>query len=115
MKTVNAGRSSHIRTRHLLLLDHSLPPHGFARPCGPSGAGRPTSDADYMISSAQRASLRSPGAEATQTWTAWNPDESPAPDGCFLMKALPMISSPPVNVHPRLGSIRVDHPPGRPS
>jgi SAM-dependent methyltransferase len=26
--------------------------------------------------------------EATQTWTAWNPDESPAPDGCFSMESL---------------------------
>ena len=28
------------------------------------------------------------GSEATQTWTAWNPDESPAPDGCFSMQSL---------------------------
>ena len=27
-------------------------------------------------------------AEATHTWTAWNPDESPAPDGCFSMQSL---------------------------
>jgi SAM-dependent methyltransferase len=27
-------------------------------------------------------------AEATQTWTAWNPDETPAPDGCFSMQSL---------------------------
>ena len=26
--------------------------------------------------------------EATQTWTAWNPDELPAPDGCFSMESL---------------------------
>jgi hypothetical protein len=25
---------------------------------------------------------------ATQLWTAWNPDESPAPDGCFSMHSL---------------------------
>jgi SAM-dependent methyltransferase len=25
---------------------------------------------------------------ATQVWTAWNPDESPAPDGCFSMSSL---------------------------
>lgn len=25
---------------------------------------------------------------ATQTWDAWNPDESPAPDGCFSMSSL---------------------------
>lgn len=25
---------------------------------------------------------------ATQTWTAWDPDESPAPDGCFSMSSL---------------------------
>ena len=24
----------------------------------------------------------------TQTWTRWNPDESPAPDGCFSMTSL---------------------------
>jgi SAM-dependent methyltransferase len=28
------------------------------------------------------------GAEATHTWTEWNPDESPAPDGCFSMETL---------------------------
>ena len=27
-------------------------------------------------------------AEATHTWTAWNPDETPAPDGCFSMQSL---------------------------
>ena len=27
-------------------------------------------------------------AEATETWTAWNPDESPAPAGCFSMQSL---------------------------
>ncbi len=26
--------------------------------------------------------------EATQTWTAWDPDESPAPLGCFSMESL---------------------------
>jgi SAM-dependent methyltransferase len=26
--------------------------------------------------------------EATHTWTAWNPDETPAPDGCFSMQSL---------------------------
>lgn len=26
--------------------------------------------------------------EATHTWTAWNPDETPAPDGCFSMLSL---------------------------
>lgn len=25
---------------------------------------------------------------ATQVWTEWNPDESPAPDGCFSMSSL---------------------------
>ncbi|MEQ1787942.1 MAG: methyltransferase domain-containing protein [Acidimicrobiales bacterium] len=25
---------------------------------------------------------------ATQVWTAWNPDASPAPDGCFSMRSL---------------------------
>ena len=27
-------------------------------------------------------------AEATQTWKAWSPDESPAPEGCFSMESL---------------------------
>jgi SAM-dependent methyltransferase len=27
-------------------------------------------------------------AEATHTWTAWNPDETLAPDGCFSMQSL---------------------------
>ena len=27
-------------------------------------------------------------AEATHTWNSWNPDESPAPDGCFSMQSL---------------------------
>ena len=27
-------------------------------------------------------------AEATHTWHAWNPDETPAPDGCFSMQSL---------------------------
>ena len=27
-------------------------------------------------------------AEATQTWTRWNPDETPAADGCFSMQSL---------------------------
>lgn len=26
--------------------------------------------------------------EATQTWTRWDPDETPAPDGCFSMHSL---------------------------
>jgi hypothetical protein len=26
--------------------------------------------------------------EATHTWTEWNPDETPAPDGCFSMQSL---------------------------
>jgi len=25
---------------------------------------------------------------ATQTWTSWNPNDSPAPDGCFSMRSL---------------------------
>ena len=25
---------------------------------------------------------------ATQTWEEWNPDESPAPEGCFSMTSL---------------------------
>jgi SAM-dependent methyltransferase len=27
-------------------------------------------------------------SEATHIWTAWNPDETPAPDGCFSMESL---------------------------
>lgn len=27
-------------------------------------------------------------AQATQVWNAWNPDKSPAPDGCFSMSSL---------------------------
>ncbi len=27
-------------------------------------------------------------SEATHTWTTWNPDVSPAPDGCFSMESL---------------------------
>ncbi|MFM2072307.1 MAG: hypothetical protein RLZZ623_2570 [Actinomycetota bacterium] len=27
-------------------------------------------------------------SEATHIWTAWNPDEAPAPDGCFSMESL---------------------------
>jgi len=27
-------------------------------------------------------------AEATHRWSAWNPDETPAPDGCFSMESL---------------------------
>lgn len=26
--------------------------------------------------------------QATQVWTSWNPDETPAPDGCFSMRSL---------------------------
>ncbi len=26
--------------------------------------------------------------DATQLWTTWNPDDSPAPDGCFSMHSL---------------------------
>jgi SAM-dependent methyltransferase len=28
------------------------------------------------------------GTEATQTWTSWDPDQSPAPLGCFSMESL---------------------------
>ena len=28
------------------------------------------------------------GTEATQAWTAWDPDVTPAPDGCFSMRSL---------------------------
>ena len=27
-------------------------------------------------------------SEATETWSSWNPDEAPAPDGCFSMESL---------------------------
>ena len=30
---------------------------------------------------------------ATQNWNAWDPDESPAPEGCFSMSTSPMTSS----------------------
>ena len=49
----------------------------------PSNIGRRLADV------ARAAGLR-PVAQtvATQTWDAWNPDESPAPDGCFSMSSL---------------------------
>ena len=28
------------------------------------------------------------GTQATQTWSSWNPNDSPAPDGCFSMRSL---------------------------
>jgi SAM-dependent methyltransferase len=32
--------------------------------------------------------VRSLASRATQIWTTWDPDESPAPDGCFSMESL---------------------------
>jgi SAM-dependent methyltransferase len=49
----------------------------------PSNIGRRLRD---LVSVAGFAPLA--GTEATQTWTAWNPDESPAPNGCFSMQSL---------------------------
>ena len=28
------------------------------------------------------------GTTQTHTWTDWNPDQSPAPDGCFSMESM---------------------------
>lgn len=49
----------------------------------PSNIGRRLGD---LVSTAGFAPLAA--TEATQTWTRWNPDESPAPNGCFSMQSL---------------------------
>ncbi|MGB8859884.1 MAG: hypothetical protein WCC60_11545, partial [Ilumatobacteraceae bacterium] len=51
--------------------------------------GRPSNIGRRLHDLARGAGL-SPvaGTEATHTWTAWNPDETPAPDGCFSMQSL---------------------------
>ena len=49
----------------------------------PSNVGRRLHD---LVSQAGCVPLAS--TEATQTWTTWNPDESPAPVGCFSMESL---------------------------
>ncbi len=50
---------------------------------------RPTDIGRRLAEVARSAGLR-PAAHmtATQTWDAWNPDESPAPSGCFSMSSL---------------------------
>jgi ubiquinone/menaquinone biosynthesis C-methylase UbiE len=50
---------------------------------------RPSNIGRRLTDLALSASLR-PVAEttATQTWDAWDPDRSPAPDGCFSMSSL---------------------------
>ena len=62
--------------------------HGSATPCGSSDAGRRTSDADSLSSSELLACELLSQTASTQTWNSWNPDESPAPSGCFSMTSL---------------------------
>lgn len=51
--------------------------------------GRPSNIGRRLGDLVRTAGL-APFAEAheTQTWKSWNPDESPAPDGCFSMQSL---------------------------
>ena len=49
----------------------------------PSNVGRRLHD---LVRAAGCVPLAS--TEATQTWTTWDPDESPAPLGCFSMESL---------------------------
>jgi hypothetical protein len=65
----------------------TMSPNRFARPCEPSGADRPISEAATWCRQCSwpRSARR---GRATHTWSAWNPDESPAPDGCFSMQSL---------------------------
>jgi hypothetical protein len=49
----------------------------------PSNVGRRLHDLAHHAGLAPVARV-----EATQTWTSWNPDETPAPDGCFSMQSL---------------------------
>ena len=51
--------------------------------------GRPSNIGRRLQALAQSAGL-TPVArtEATHTWDAWNPDATPAPDGCFSMQSL---------------------------
>ena len=49
----------------------------------PSNVGRRLHD---LVSAAGCVPLAR--TEATQTWTTWDPDESPAPLGCFSMESL---------------------------
>jgi ubiquinone/menaquinone biosynthesis C-methylase UbiE len=49
----------------------------------PSNVGRRLGD---LVSAAGLIDVRE--NVATQVWTEWNPDESPAPDGCFSMRSL---------------------------
>ena len=51
--------------------------------------GRPSTIGRRLSSLARNAGLEPfASAEATQTWAAWDPDEAPAPDGCFSMRSL---------------------------
>jgi SAM-dependent methyltransferase len=49
----------------------------------PSNVGRRLAD---LVRSADLEPVAS--TSATHIWTSWNPDESPAPDGCFSMRSL---------------------------
>jgi hypothetical protein len=49
----------------------------------PSNIGRRLRDLVSVVGLVPLAAI-----EATQTWTGWDPDESPAPDGCFSMRSL---------------------------
>lgn len=66
----------------------TVSPPWFRTRCGPNAADRPPSDGRLpeLVGLAGCAPLAS--ANATQTWSAWNPDESAAPDGCFSMESL---------------------------
>jgi SAM-dependent methyltransferase len=56
----------------------------------PSNIGRRPSNIGRRLSELVRAAGFDVFAEttATQTWSRWNPDQSPAPDGCFSMYSL---------------------------
>lgn len=50
---------------------------------------RPSRIGRHLAQLAHRAGLRSiVSTQATQVWSSWNPDTSPAPDGCFSMREL---------------------------
>jgi ubiquinone/menaquinone biosynthesis C-methylase UbiE len=51
--------------------------------------GRPSNIGRHLDELAREAGLKVLGhTTATQQWNAWDPDESPAPDGCFSMSSL---------------------------
>jgi len=51
--------------------------------------GRPSNVGRRLAELARGAGLEPVAStSATHTWTSWNPDESPAPDGCFSMRSL---------------------------